>query len=231
MKINFKYGINVSSNIPSSSNVHPLNTTDLSSLRDVMRLKQKDSTKITFLDESKRLRACTLAYADFENSQRWCWWCKHTFDSPPWGCPLRIEAIIKERSYTSAISKTMYTLREKQLLDDDKSVTYVTDGMFCSVNCCAAWAADHKKEDTYASSPLLLHKMYNQVRGKIDDWMPIPPAAPHWRLLERFGGYLNIHQFRKDFDKIQYNPMGTTETGVVVKLKPIAHCYEEKLKF
>ena len=65
MKINFKYGINVSSNIPSSSNVHPLNTTDLSSLRDVMRLKQKDSTKITFLDESKRLRACTLAYADF----------------------------------------------------------------------------------------------------------------------------------------------------------------------
>ncbi len=231
MKIHMHYGINISCNIPTMNNIHPDNTTDLSSLSEVTCLKQKVSEKLTFLDESKRLRSCTLAYADFENSPRWCWWCKHMFDAPPWGCPLRIEASIIERKYTSAISKTSYTLREKEESDINKEIMYVTDGMFCSINCCKAWAVSNKKNNMYSQTPFLLHKMYNQVRGKSDDWIDLPPAAPDWRLLERFGGYLSIHQFRQDFDKIEYIPMGISETQIVVKFRPIARCFEEKLKF
>ena len=61
---------------------------------------------------------------------------------------------------------------------------YVTDGMFCSINCCKAWAVSNKKNNMYSQTPFLLHKMYNQVRGKSDDWIDLPPAAPDWRLLE-----------------------------------------------
>jgi len=230
MRINAKYGINSSCNIPCMSHIHPDNTTDLSSLRETTHLKNREPEKISFLDESKRLRSCTLCSVDFKDGHRWCWWCQHPFDSAPWGCPLRIDGVIGTRTYISSISKTKYTLREKKASNSDNECSYITDGMFCSVNCCAAWAKAHKKDPTYMQTPFLLHKMYNQVKGLTGKKCArLPPAAPDWRLLERFGGYLSIHQFREDFDKITYNPLGTTKTKVA--FKPIAHCFEEKLKF
>ncbi len=228
MSINTKYGISSSCNIPSRSHIHPDNTTDLSTLRETTHLKQKEPEKMTFLDEAKRLKVCTICSVDFDKTNRWCWWCQHAFDSPPWGCPLRINAVIDTYSYVSSISKTKYTLREKKQNNiETNECAYITDGMFCSVNCCSAWADAHKKDPDYDKASFLIYKMYNQVRGL--DGVSVPPPAPHWRLLEKFGGYLSIHQFRGDFDKIEYKHMGTAATTVL--FKPLANCFEEKLKF
>ena len=57
----------------------------------------------------------------------------------------------------------------------------------------------------------------------------LPPAAPHWRLLMRFGGHLTINEFRENMTKVSYCDKGTTRTNVLYN--PISRCYEEKLKF
>ena len=237
LKVMSKYGIRVSSNLPSVSHVHPDNTTDLTSLRDSSHsfLKQKEPDKISFLDESKRLRSCTLSQIDYKNGKRWCWWCKHQFDTPPWGCPIRLKSAVKRVNYLSAISKTKYSLVEKREIDEESNTCmYITDGMFCSINCCTSWAHDNKRESNYVQSLFLLLKMYRQVSRKaFTEIVNLPTPAPDWKLLERFGGYLSIHQFREDFDKIEYLPVGVTTHSppVHVKFMPTAHCFEEKLKF
>ncbi len=235
MKIMSKYAINVSSNIPSISHIHPINTTDLTSLRESTFLKHREPEKMTFLDEAKRLRSCTLSKIDFEKGKRWCWWCKYPFDTPPWGCPIKLKSAINTVDYLSSISKTKYNIVEKRETDNKNACVYITDGMFCSVNCCSGWIEDNKKKTEYSQSAFLLLKMYRQINNKrLIESPVVPTAAPDWRLLERFGGYLSIHQFREDFDKIEYLPAGTTvdSTDVVqVKFNPVAHCFEEKLKF
>jgi hypothetical protein len=235
LKIMSKYGINVSSNIQSISHIHPDNTTDLTSLRESNSFfKQNEPEKFSFLDEAKRLRSCTQSQVDYENGKRWCWWCKHQFDTPPWGCPIRLKSSIKNVNYLSAISKTNYSLVEKHELNNNNECVYITDGMFCSINCCLSWANDKKQDVDYTNSLFLLSKMYRQVsRKKITDTVNLPTAAPDWKLLERFGGYLTIHQFREDFDKIEYLKAGTTihSEPVNVQFAPISHCFEEKLKF
>ena len=225
MKVNAKFDINTSCNIPSNSHIHPDNTTDLSTLQATKSLHVAQPMEISFLDQSKRLRMCTVSSVDLENGPRWCWWCKHQFDSPPWGCPMGINASISEKTYVSSISKTSYTLREKTLKSDDGVCTYITDGMFCTVNCCRAWVEDNTENPDYELSPFLLTKMYRQVCVNYNKDLPV--AAPHWRLLERFGGYLSIHKFRENFQKVEYVYMGQTNVRSISR----GHCFEEKLKF
>lgn len=225
IKVCRQYGINSPCNIETS--LKPDNTTDLSSLRE-SSMKNQTPEKMSFLDQSKRLRSCTLSKIDFDNTDYWCWWCKHSFDTPAWGCPLKIQAHINTTSYTSSISKTFYTLREKQLLQNN-TCTYITEGVFCSVNCCRAWAEHKENEPGYEHSLFLLKKMYNQIKNSAtqSSHSELPSAAPDWRLLDRFGGYLNINKFREDIDKIDYTFLGKT----MIAKNPVSYCFEEKLKF
>jgi hypothetical protein len=50
-------------------------------------------------------------------------------------------------------------------------------------------------------------------------------SAPHWRLLEEYGGDLNIEEFRKSFSKVEYE-----NRGVYKPFRSIGVAFEEKLK-
>ena len=54
-------------------------------------------------------------------------------------------------------------------------------------------------------------------------------SAPHWRLLEEYGGYLTITKFRENFNKILYEYRGIINPEIY--FKSIGHIYEEKIKF
>ena len=54
--------------------------------------------------------------------------------------------------------------------------------------------------------------------------------APHWRLLDKFGGPLNIQDFRNSFNTIQYNDID----DYIMRARPsrmIGKLYEKKVKF
>ena len=54
--------------------------------------------------------------------------------------------------------------------------------------------------------------------------------APHWRLLEKFGGPLSIENFRNSFNSIQYNDID----DYIIRAPPsrmVGKLYEKKVRF
>ena len=224
IKINARYGLSVSNNIPNDSHIHPSNTTDLNQLEGVG--SKNSPPTIKFMDETKRVLTCTLSSIDFDKGDRFCGWCKHCFDSTPLGCPIEILPDIEETTYLSTISKNTYTIRAKEIKSD---IVYLTDGMFCSINCVHAWIDNNSMNEMYSDSMDLLVKMWNNLKPFSGKGHVIPCAAPDWRILTRFGGYISIRSFREDFEKIAYEHRGTNRQNVL--FCPISRCFEEKLKF
>ena len=203
---------------------------------------------ISFLDESKRLHVCQVSMIDFQsrmevNLLRYhCYWCRHPFDTRPIGCPIKYVSSQAEKKYHSHISRDTYTIKENITADRRQSLSkslsenpqfslkigeyYQTDGVFCSFNCCQSWIDDNKHNKLYYSSSMLLIKMYNAIMGTK---MIIISPAPHWRILEQYGGYLNIIKFREGFNKIDYECHGYTKS--VPSFAPIGTYFEEKIKF
>lgn len=98
---------------------------------------------------------------------------------------------------------------------------YVTDGIFCSFNCCLAFILENFRDPLYKDSEQLLYKMYADVFGGPAE--KITPAN-HWRTLAIYGGKVSIGKFRQNLESIEYAAQG------VIKMRPIAHIYEEKYK-
>lgn len=115
---------------------------------------------------------------------------------------------------------------EADKLEIKEGEYYETDGIFCSFNCCKSWIRDNKHNKLYVHSETLLTKLYNDIMGTK---MVIINPAPHWRLLEHYGGNLNIIKFREGFNKIDYEYHGHTKQ--IPRFAPIGFMYEEKLKF
>jgi len=215
-------------------------TTKLSELNS----KDKGNNTISFLDEAKKSHTCKISMVDISSNKTvnllryHCFWCRHPFETQPIGCPLKYISDEVTRTYWSNISKDTYTIKEnvtkqsKLKLDNKEefsmrdNVYYQTDGVFCSFNCCQAYINDNKHNVLYSQSNLLLLKLYNDLLGK--KMLTISPA-PDWRLLENYGGYLNIIDFRENFNKISYE-----EHGYITPLPsflPIGRIYEEKIQF
>ena len=199
---------------------------------------------ISFLDESKKLHTCYVSMIDFQskmyvNLLRYhCFWCRHPFDTQPIGCPIRYVSSQAEKKYHSQISQDTYRIKENitskryQNISETDQLSlkigeyYETDGVFCSFNCCQAWINDNKHNILYNMSSTLLTKMYNNMMGTK---MIIIHPAPHWRLLEQYGGHLNIMKFRESFNKIEYKYHGITKQ--IPNFLPLGNLYEENIKF
>jgi hypothetical protein len=194
-QIDQKYGISIVSNL-TNNDEQPVNTTKLTELNDIYSNNQPES--ISFLDETKRLYQCNVSMIDFcrgENIKNWkynCFWCRHSFQSEPIGCPIRYVSNKGIKTYFSEISKDKYTIKEnitehkKNLLgiqqnfifipiktnnssiEIEENEFYYTDGIFCSFNCCKAFINENKHNSLYEHSNFLLTKIYNEFLGKIN---------------------------------------------------------------
>jgi len=252
-KIDQKYGIMLISNI--SQNIdQPTNTTTISELSELNKDTSLDI--VSFLDESKRMYQCNISMIDFYSGKSAdslkgykCYWCKNNFTSIPIGCPINYVSSKIVKSYHSEVSKDDYTIKEnitkykhkiikdtdlfvshnKAKLKIDKEEYFSTDGIFCSFNCIKAFIKDNKHNNLYEQSENLLVKLYKEMNNDIDiKTIKINPA-PHWRLLKEYGGFLNIEQFRENFNKCTYEFCGTIKVQSL--FKPIGMMYEEKINF
>lgn len=68
-------------------------------------------------------------------------------------------------------------------------------GNFCSYNCCKAYNLDLNDNNVWKRETLI-NLMYNLTYNK----EKIINPAPSWLILEEFGGFMSIDEFRNNFD-------------------------------
>jgi len=251
--VHTKYEFDLISNI--SSNVgEKTDTTKLTTLIDELpSTRDTDTNTYSFLDESKQTHSCVVTMNDLLTSTMLpkstnvsCFWCKHCFQSSPIGCPVSYLSNKVTKVYHSEITKDEYritdniTKKRKEMLNnlmekhnsqftilDNHSNYFVVDGIFCSFNCCLAFIKSRRDSDFYKLSESLLYTMYKDIfKTKHAKIKP----APHWRLLEKFGGPLSIENFRNSFNSIQYNDID----DYIIRAPPsrmVGKLYEKKVRF
>ena len=198
---------------------------------------------VSFVNDARQAVVCAVSMIDFRSQvpttflRYHCYWCRNPFTYRPIGCPIRYVPNQAIKEYYSHISRDTYTItqeltprRRARIRDPRITVKpgryYETDGVFCSFNCCQAWINDNKHNRMYDQSALLLMKMYNEyMNTKLTHIDP----APHWRVLNLYGGDQTIDQFRESFGKVEHVPHGTTQP--LPAFNPMGNLYELKHKF
>lgn len=246
-----KYGIGLRSNIFEIEK-RPENT---STIADLIEADKDTSLDIvSFLDESKKLFQCDVSMVDFKSKTVTdllkgyrCYWCRHSFSTPAIGCPIEYVSSKVVKKYHSEVSKDDYSIKENvtrnkrdilQNIDlfstkNKASITlvtndyYVTDGIFCSFNCCKAFILDNKHNNIYEHSNMLLLKLYRDMNPEATKTSIIRiNPAPSWRMLQEYGGNLTIENFRNNFNKCLYDCQ-----GLINIFKPIGVIYDKKINF
>jgi hypothetical protein len=258
-KIDDKYGIKLISNL-SNDNI-PNNTTKLTDInldKPVEVISFLDESKRLFQCNISIIDFKTGN--ELEKLKYNCFWCKHPFSSYPIGCPLKYVSNKATKKYHSEVTKDTYVIKENitteksnrikdqkytpfvfYLLKDknpeneyiiNKEEYYISDGIFCSFNCCKSFIKDNTHNSMYQHSEILLTKLFNHImtleNNNVDAKKLIINPAPHWRLLQPYGGHLSINKFRENFNKISFNFHGILNKDI---FKPIGHLYEEKINF
>ena len=186
---------------------------------------------LNFVDETRKMHHCLISSIDFNSGKKYCcFWDRHTFTTTPLGCPIKYVSNVVSRTYFSEITKDKFTVKESifpgQKIDrsievrKDTNDYYETDGIFCSLNCMWAFILDNKKNPIYADSEYLFTRFMFDVM-KISKVIP----APHWRLLEEYGGILTIEKFRESFSNVEYE-----NKGLYKPFRSIGFAFEEKIK-
>jgi hypothetical protein len=222
----------------------PVNSTKLIDLET----DKKIPDFLSFILESKTLHKCTISMIDFKTKKTRskkpykCFWDRNIIPEEmiPIGCPIKYIPSRVIKTYHSSISKEKYVITEpvteerraeveikntNQKFTSEKNDYYETDGIFCSFNCCLAYieAYGNRKNPLYKNSRSLLFQMYTDINNGGDPSSIIP--APHWRLLEEFGGHLTIEQFKESFNKIKYTYRGS------IIFKSHGKLFEDQIKF
>ena len=201
-----------------------------------------------FLDETRNIKKCSVSMKDYFTGNEVvnnisCYWCRHSFNTIPLGCPIEYvpNKIIKR--YFSEITKDYYTIKENisrdaieefvklsENNDDKESIKviendyYLTDGVFCSFNCCLSWIRDNSHNPLFATSSNLLHQIYFETFETIAKIQ----VAPHWRLLKDYGGKMSIDEFRNSYKNSIYKESSNIKS--IVKTKTIGIVFEEYIK-
>lgn len=246
------YVNNTSSNM-SYNDFDVLTTSSLKSVPSRTRItelapKQKETSTFSYLDESKKEHQCVLTMVSQdtqcnlpEKTDIHCFWCRHAFDTKPLGCPIQYVPHRIVKNYYSEITKDNYTLRESITDDQLQQNTrhfeknsmnmmtrdyYVTDGIFCSFNCCLAFIQQNNNNPLYRYSENLLSHIYLKTFGK--NSQPITPA-PSWRILKEYGGPVSVGDYRKNFYKIEYKDIYNIMYPPS-KFKMVGFLYEKHVK-
>lgn len=249
-KIDEKYGIKLLSNITDNENI-PDNATKLTEINI-----DKPLELITFLDDSKKSYQCVMSMVDLNTQKEIislkynCFWCRNSFNTFPIGCPIKYISSKITKKYYSEINKDNFIINENitkiklenknipfnfSIIKNDlkssflinKDEYFITDGIFCSFNCCKAFIKDNKNNQMYQHSDILLTKIFNEL---MNENLPLYDKktfninpAPSWKLLKEYGGIMDINSFRNCFNKITYETHGI--------FKPVGYLFEEKINF
>jgi hypothetical protein len=209
--------------------------------------KAREQNTFSYLDESKKEHVCLLTMIDnhdhmslSEKSNIHCFWCRHPFSYRPIGCPIQYVPDRIVKNYYSEITKDNYTLRENisktQLTENTtfyessrmimfERSFYITDGVFCSFNCCLAFIHVNHTNPLYYFSENLLSQIYIEIFGDLTQ--PIVPA-PSWRLLKSYGGSMSIDEYRKNFYKVEFVDIDNIIMPVV-RSRSIGHLFEKQV--
>jgi len=199
------------------------------------------TTNYTFVDETMRSYSYVISMSKLLNKELplstniHCFWCRHPFTNPPIGCPIKYIPSILYKTYYSELSKDIYSIKGsvtpnmqkscKNCDQIDKKDYYITDGIFCSFNCCLAFINNTNDKLYHDSLNLLLQYFY----CFFDKSIIIEPAMS-WRLLENCGGHLSITQFRENFNTINYINLHETIESIPT-FKTLGFLFEKKIKF
>jgi len=121
-----------------------------------------------------------------------CKWCKNKFTTQPIGLPIAYEPENREPKMVEAF---VAYLKGANLVLDDGTDHFITEGLFCDDPCMFAYCLDKisstglpKYKKALNLIPLLQIKLY----GHIKDIVP----ADHWETLIDYGGSQTITEFR-----------------------------------
>lgn len=220
-------------------------------ITDITKENIKNSF-FSYIDEAKKDHICVLTMKDQVNESKLpertdlhCFWCRHPFTNRPIGCPINYKSSRLYKKYYSEITKNNYCLEESismKQLEDSKLLNssndnyfclelnpmnyYITDGVFCSFNCCYAFIDNNNKNPIYNQSENLLKKMYYDL---FPNYTVKLIKAPHWRLLKEYGGELTIEEYRKNFYKIEYID-NNDYISTFPHCKGVGFIFEKKIK-
>jgi hypothetical protein len=232
-----KFKIATGKQISSQEELTPINELINQPITKISDL-HSESTRhtISFLDESRKNLKCNIVaiYPD-SNAKYNCFWDRHPFSNDPLGCPVNYVYPSTTKRIISEINKNGYMIRQSYIssvysskddFNTDACSYYEIDGNFCSFNCIQAFINDNIHNKLYCNSAHLLLKMYYDIsNSEIKEIKP----APHWRLLEEYGGPLSIEKFRESFNVAEYEYHGNIHN--IPKFSPVGMLFNKKIMF
>lgn len=173
-----------------------------------------------FYDQSKNRITNYLTMIDCENQKYVpmetnipCWWCGYNIITNPIGLPTK---------YFYEENTDFQSFLEQRNLSKDTKFFFETEGVFCSFTCCKAYILDKPFNSSYKKSCNLLSLMYFITYGK---WVNIP-TAPSWKLLEKWGGPIDINDYHTSIGNFVYRLTPNIKRPFMFT----THTYIEELK-
>jgi hypothetical protein len=171
------------------------------------KLKEDVVETVTIQDELKCMRLCTTSSCEQQGKEFWCFWCRLDYNTQPIYAPLRYRPKQVAKAFIGKVSSETYVIKGNVQTScsttnfEVSEETFEVDGIFCSYECTLAFILENKKNTEYLHSETLLYKMFRKNNPNSQ----LFSAAPHWRLLKRFGGHLSKEDFHKNSGKFKYS--------------------------
>lgn len=183
----------VNNNLLMTEKFIPQQSTKISELQSF-----QPKQNITVIDELKNVHNAKVSIVTSRQNIN-CFWDRHpiTTDKIIY-CPIDKVQNPQIKSYTSHINGKSYKIQDSVNLKTEYGNYYV-DGAFCSIECCLSFIEENKMNPMYQYSEHFLRDIFVFNEQK---------SAPHWRLLEAYGGNMSIEEFRKSLTNTVYTPDG-----------------------
>ena len=174
---------------------------------------QKHPTKYWMIMIDVTLNGCLP-----HSTNKPCWWCRHTFSTPPVGCPVtyfphKESGVEKERFEEKLLAANI--ISKKDLTSGKNKVTndfFETEGYFCSFPCAKAYVLDMspglniRYKESLGLLTLMFSTICEEIRKNGEVVVQTIPTAPSWKMLKEYGGHLTIQEFRATFGQLVYEP-------------------------
>lgn len=140
--------------------------------------------------------------------------CHHTYDTHPYGCPIRYNPHIPTTVISNVHNSSSVVLRDRVIafliennLPADTNDFFETEQMFCCLPCVKSYIlsclSNNSKAYKYKKSLSYLTLMYKKIYGITGIPSIIPRAGPI-EILDTYGGHLTIEEYRASIGLLHY---------------------------